>query len=192
VILSSSQAISSPEFRPTKERKKRSEHGRPRPRPAARRGVSLKPGEHKHPRKGAMEEPEKVTNNGHLRRSPDRTSRCKLHRARTGQHENPLLHGYFPPNPSLSLVSAFAGEKLDHGIRGVTAARQVAREDTSAARVKDPSEKNDRSTSGKKPSIPTMFPPLNPSLNVHLGSGPGRTRGGGNPSPIAGGLQLGT
>jgi hypothetical protein len=72
-------------------------------------------------------------------------------------------------------VSAFAWEKLDQGNKGVIAARQVAREDTSAARVKDLSKKNDKRTLGKKPSIHTTVPPPNPTLIMHPGSGPGRT-----------------
>ncbi len=51
----------------------------------------------------------------------------------------------------------------------------MAREDTSAARAKDPNKKNDRRTLKKKPSTPATAPPPNPTLIVHLGSRPGRT-----------------
>jgi hypothetical protein len=67
------------------------------------------------------------------------------------------------------------GEKLDQGNRGATAARQVAREDTSTARVKDPSKKIERRTSRKKPNIHTTVPPSNPTLIVQPSNGPGRT-----------------
>jgi hypothetical protein len=70
----------------------------------------------------------------------------------------------------------------------------VAREDTSTARVKDPSEKNDRRTSGKKPSIHTTVSPSNPTLIVHPGSGPGRTSPAGEetqgPLPVDYSLEL--
>jgi hypothetical protein len=91
-------------------------------------------------------------------------------------------------------VFAFVWEKLDQGNRGAIAARQVAREDTLATRVKDPSEKKDRSTSGKKPSIHTTVPPSNLTLIVHPGSGPGRTSPAGEetqgPSPVDYNLEL--
>ncbi len=51
----------------------------------------------------------------------------------------------------------------------------MAREDTSAARVKVPNEKNERRASRKKPSTPTMDPPPNSTLIVHPGNGSGRT-----------------
>jgi len=57
---------------------------------------------------------------------------------------------------------------------GVTAARQVAREDISAARAKDPNERNDRSTSRRKPTTPTTVHP-NSTLIAHPGSGQGKT-----------------
>ncbi len=73
------------------------------------------------------------------------------------------------------LVSTFVGQRLDQGNRGATATRQVAREDSSAARAKDPNEKNDTRAPRMKPSTPTTAPPPNPTLIMHPGSRPGRT-----------------
>jgi len=86
-----------------------------------------------------------------------------------------------PPSQSLSLprlsesISVFVGGKLDQGNRGAIATRQVARENTSATRMRVPSEKIERRTSRRKPSIHTTIPPSNPTLIVQLGNGPGRT-----------------
>jgi len=83
---------------------------------------------------------------------------------------------------------------LDQGNRGAITARQVAKEDTLAARAKDPNEKNDRRTLRKKPSTPTTAPPPNPTLIVHLGSRLRRTSPTGEetqgPSPVDYSLEL--
>ncbi|CAM6031017.1 unnamed protein product [Sphagnum balticum] len=85
------------------------------------------------------------------------------------------------PSQSLSFPrfsesgSAFVGQKSGQGKRGATTTRQVAREDTSAARVKDSNEKNEIRASRKKSSTPTMDPPPNLTLFVHPGNEPRRT-----------------
>jgi len=77
------------------------------------------------------------------------------------------------PRISVSLFT-FARQRSDQGALGTAVARQVAKEDTSAARAKDPNEKNDRSTSRRKLNTPTMAPPPNPTLIAHPSNELGR------------------
>jgi len=69
----------------------------------------------------------------------------------------------------------FIGQRQDQGNLGAIVARQVAREDTSATRVKDSNEKIERNSLRKKPSTPTTAPPPIPILIAHPSSGLGRT-----------------
>ncbi len=83
---------------------------------------------------------------------------------------------------------------MDQGNWGAIVARHETREDASAAKAKDPSEKHDRNASRKKPSTPITAPPPNSTLIVHQGSGPGRTSPTGEetqgPLPVDYSLEL--
>jgi len=73
---------------------------------------------------------------------------------------------------------------------GAIAARQVAREDLSTAKAKEP---NERSVIRKKPTISATAPP-NPTLITHPSNGPGTTSFAGEdtqgPSPVDYSLEL--
>ncbi|CAK9878095.1 unnamed protein product [Sphagnum jensenii] len=69
---------------------------------------------------------------------------------------------------------AIVRQRPDQESLGATAVRQVAKEDISAVRAKEPNGRNERSTSRRKSTTPTTTPP-NPTLNPHPGSGPGTT-----------------
>ncbi|CAK9271392.1 unnamed protein product [Sphagnum jensenii] len=87
------------------------------------------------------------------------------------------------------LFSAIVGQGSGSENLGAAATRQVAREDLSTARAKEP---NERSAVRRKLTTPTTAPP-NPTLITHPSSGSGTTSPtrGGHPRSIAGGLQFG-
>ncbi len=94
-----------------------------------------------------------------------------------GQFPPPQVRSFQSPflPPFLESFSACAGQGLEQETRGDIAARLVTKDDGSAARSKDPSEKSDGRASRKNLSTPTTAPPPNSTLIVHPGIGPGRT-----------------
>ncbi len=101
----------------------------------------------------------------------------------------------YPKNTSPLLripefFSAIIGQGLGSENLGAAATRQVAREDLSAAKAKEP---NERSAIRRKSTTPTTTPP-NPILITHPSSGPGTTsptRGDTQgPSPVDYSLEL--
>jgi len=77
---------------------------------------------------------------------------------------------------------------LEQEARGAIAASAATGKGASAGRSKEPIEKPISKALRKNPSTPGMAPPANPTLNVHLGSGSGRTSPPGEeiqgPSPV--------
>jgi hypothetical protein len=88
------------------------------------------------------------------------------------------------------LISVIAGQGSGLESLGAIAARQVAREDLSTAKAKEP---NERSMIKKKPTTSATGPP-NPTLITHPGSGPRTTslagEGTQGPSPVDYSLEL--
>ncbi|CAM6035030.1 unnamed protein product, partial [Sphagnum compactum] len=120
------------------------------------------------------------TREGHPQRSPSTIAHLDIStRATTSAVEatgRPSLTQVLPKqSPSFPRISksfsTIVGQRPDQESLGAAAARQVAREDISAARAKELSE---RSESRKKSTTPTTAPP-NPTLITHSGSGPGTT-----------------
>ncbi|CAK9234373.1 unnamed protein product [Sphagnum troendelagicum] len=100
-------------------------------------------------------------------------------------------HTQVPPKPSPAFprlsksFSAIVGQRSDQESSGIAiAARQEFREDSSAARAKEPSERSD---SREKSNTSTKTPP-DPALIARPGSGPGTTSPTGEetqgPSPV--------
>ncbi len=64
---------------------------------------------------------------------------------------------------------------MEQKARGAIAVSAATGKGASAGSLKDPNEKPISRASRKNPSTPETAPPTNPTLNVHLGSGSGRT-----------------
>jgi hypothetical protein len=135
----------------------------------------------------------------HLQRSsPPITHRDTSTRTTTSATEasSRFSHTQVPPKktpPFLrisNLTSAIAGQGSGSESLGAIAARQVAREDLSTAKAKEP---NERSVIRKKPTISATAPP-NPTLITHPSNGPGTTSFAGEdtqgPSPVDYSLEL--
>ncbi len=83
---------------------------------------------------------------------------------------------------------------MEQEARGAIAVSAVTGIEAPAKSLKEPNEKSVRRTSRKNPNTPGTAPPTNPTLNVHSGSGSGRTSPPGEdiqgPSPVDYNIEL--
>ncbi len=83
---------------------------------------------------------------------------------------------------------------MEQEARGAIAVSAATGKGAPAGRLKDPNKKPISRASRKNPSTPGTTPPANPTLNVHLGSGSGRTSPPGEetqgPSPMDYSIEL--